>query len=95
MLKTVFQWMLTSGMECSQTTIGLFLGKQQISEDAMKLRGVSFPKRFNLTFKVVIYKKIASKSQSLKKSIKTYYTQFFDLSVTHKYCQNKLHLNWI
>ena len=54
MLKTVFQLMLTSGMECSQTTIDLFLGKQQISEDAMKLRGASFPKRFNLTSKVVV-----------------------------------------
>ena len=59
--------MLTSAMECYQTNIGLFLGKQQISEDAMKLTGVSFPKRFNLTFKVVIWKKVASKSQSLTK----------------------------
>ena len=57
MLKTVFQWMITSGMECSKATIDLFLGKQQISEDAMRLKRVSFPKRFNLTFKDVLWKK--------------------------------------
>ena len=57
MLQTVFQWMLTSGMECSKATIDLFLGKQQISEDAMRLKRVSFPKRFNLTFKDVLWKK--------------------------------------
>ena len=60
MLKTVFQSMLTNAKECSQTIIDLFLGKQQTLEDAMKLRGVLFPKRFNLTFKVVIWKKVAS-----------------------------------
>ena len=76
--------MLTIGMECYQTTIVLLLRKQKISEDAIKLKGASFPERFNLTFKVVIWKKVASKSQTLKKkkSIRTYYTQCVDLAVT-------------
>ena len=75
--------MLTIGMECYQTTIDLLLRKQKISEDEMKLKGASFPKRFNPTFKVVIWKKVARKSQSLKKiSIRAYYTQCNDLAVT-------------
>ena len=66
----------------NQTTIDLLLRKQKISEDEMKLKGASFPKKFNLTFKVVIWKKVAFKSQSLKKkSIRAYYTQCNDLAV--------------
>ena len=67
MLKEVFQRMLTIGMEFYQTTIVLLLRKQRISEDALKLKEASLPKRFNLTFKVVIWKKVASKSQSFKR----------------------------
>ena len=66
MLETVFQLMLTIGMECYQTNIVLLLRKRRISEDAIKLKGASFSKRFNLTFKVVIWKKVSSKSQSFR-----------------------------
>ena len=93
MLKKVFQWMLTIGMECYQTTIALLLRKQRISEDTIKLKGTSFPKKFNLTFKVVIWKKVASKSQSLKKNQLESNIHNALIWQSLEYCQNKLHLN--
>ena len=39
MLETVFQLMLTIGMECYQTNIVLLLRKRRISEDANKAEG--------------------------------------------------------
>ena len=85
--------MLTIGMECYQTTIVLLLRKQKISVDAIKLKGASFPKRFNLTFKVVIWKKVAPKSQSLKKNQLEPITRNAFIRKSQEYCQNKLHLN--
>ena len=86
--------MLTIGMECYQTTIVLLLRKQKISEDAIKLKGASFPERFNLTFKVVIWKKVASKSQTLKK--KNQLEPIIRNALiwqSQEYRENKLHLN--
>ena len=85
--------MLTIGMECYQTTIDLLLRKQKISEDEMKLKGASFPKRFNLTFKVVIWKKVACKSQSLKKNQLEPIIRNAMIWQSEEYRQNKLHLN--
>ena len=85
--------MLTIGMECYQTTIDLLLRKQKISEDEMKLKGASFPKRFDLTFKVVIWKKVARKSQSLKKNQLEPIIRNAMIWQSEEYRQNKLHLN--
>ena len=85
--------MLTIGMECYQTTIDLLLRKQKISEDEMKLNGASFPKRFNLTFKVVIWKKVACKSQSLKKNQLELIIRNAMIWQSEEYRQNKLRLN--
>ena len=85
--------MLTIGMECYQTTIDLLLRKQKISEDEMKLKGASFPKKLNLTFKVVIWKKVACKSQSLKKNQLELIIRNAMIWQSEEYRQNKLHLN--
>ena len=85
--------MLTIGMECYQTTIDLLLRKQKISEDEMKLKGASFPKKLNLTFKVVIWKKVACKSQSLKKNQLELIIRNAMIWQSEEYRQNKLRLN--
>ena len=93
MLETVFQLMLTIGMECYQTNIVLLLRKRRISEDAIKPKGASFSKRFNLTFKVVIWKKVSSKSQSLKKNQLEPIICNALTWQSEEYRQNELHLN--